>query len=481
MDDLRRQLDWVLTRMAALEAQLAETRAQLAETRAVIIRRDARIAELESQVAELTVELQRRKKGFRPKAQAISRPKKEQDGRKVGERKHPGSQRPEVPPSPTDVVHDLRADACPHCGGTLEDTGEFDEHVIEEIPQPKVEVHRYRRHKQCCTCCQKVSQRPAPPEVAEAYVGPRAKLLTAYCRGQLGISLGKTTDLLQELFGLKLSRAGALGHVQWAGELFDPVVQRLFKLLRSEPVIHADETGWRIHGKNVWMWCFCNPRLALFLVDEHRSAAVVHKALGDSLTGVLVTDFYAAYHAIDCAKQKCLVHLLRELHTLRDEATAATRTAYLQPLMTLLQDALALGKSRATLAASDFAAARATLEQRLDGLIFTKPTDPNCARINKRLVRHRFELLHFLHSQGVPADNNAGERDIRSVAAARADGGVNRTSSGAKAFANIQSVLRTCQKHGRHFLNYGLSLLGLDDQTKPLPFALAVPTAHDTT
>lgn len=463
MEDLRHQIESVLARVAALEAELARTQATLAQ-------RESRIVELEAQVAELTVELQRRKKGFRPKANAISRPKKSKDGRAKGERKHPGVVRPPVEPGPDDIVHDLRNDVCLDCGGALEDTGVFDEHTVEDIPPPRVEVHRYRRHRQRCTCCRKVSQPPAPPEVADAYVGPRTRLLMGYCRAHLGISLGKSTALLDEVFGLKLSRAGALGHIQWASDLVDPVVQRLLALLKSEPVIHADETGWRINGKNVWVWCFCNPRLSLFLVDEHRSGAVVRRVLGDSLPGVLVTDFYAAYHAIDCRKQKCLAHLLRELHTLRDEATAAAKNNYLQPLMTLLQDAIALGHTRGALAAPEFAAARQRIENRLDTLIFTRPTDKDCRRINQRLVRHRFELLCFLEVAGVPPDNNLGERDIRSVAAARSDGGVNRTKAGATAFANLKSIIRTCQKHGRKFLNYGLSLIGLDEQSQPLPF-----------
>ena len=266
----------------------------MAVLEAVVVERDARIVELEAQVAELTVELQRRKKGFRPKSNAISRPKKDKDGRTAGERKHPGVQRDAVLPSPDDIGHDLKGEACPHCGGSLDDTGEYDEHVVEEIPQPQVEVHRYRRHKRRCVCCRKVTQPAAPPDVAEAYIGPRAKLLAAYSRGHLGLSLGKTADLMWELFRFKISRAGMLGHVMWAGKLFDPVVKRLFELLKLEPVIHADETGWRINGKNVWVWCFCNPRLALFLIDKHRSANVVKQALGDSLPGVLVTDFYAA-------------------------------------------------------------------------------------------------------------------------------------------------------------------------------------------
>ena len=255
----------------------------------------------------------------------------------------------------------------------------------------------------------------------------------------------------------------------WAGELFDPVVKKLWEMLRTEPVIHGDETGWRINGKNVWMWCFCNPRLALFLVDKHRSADVVKRVLGDSIPGVLVTDFYAAYHALDCRKQKCLVHLLRELHTLRDEAPAAAVKSDLQPLMTLLTDAIALGKDRARFSAADYEAARRDLESRLDTLIFSRPKQADCDRINRRLVRYRCDLLRFLEDAQVPPDNNLGERDIRSVVAARSDGGVNRSDAGAKAFANLKSIIRTCQKHSRNVLEYGLSLIGLAPGTDSLP------------
>jgi len=471
MEDLRQQVEALLARVACLEVRLQQSEAELAQTRVTLALREARIVELESQVAELTLELQRRKKGFRPKANSISRPKKDKDRRKKGERTHPGSVRPPVEPGVDDVVHDLRSENCPECGGSLEDTGEFEEHVVEDIPAPRVEVHRYRRHRQRCKCCTKICQPSAPPEVADAYVGPRTRLLMGYCRAHLGISLGKSTALLDQLFGLKLSRPGALGHIQWASDLVHPVVERLFALLKSEPVIHADETGWRINGKNAWVWCFCNPRLALFLVDEHRSAAVVKRVLGDSPRGVLVTDFYAAYHALDCQKQKCLTHLLRELHTLRDEATKGVKDAYLQPLMTLLQDAISLGKNRQTMPEAKFVAARQKLSLRLDALIFSRPTNNDCQRINKRLIRHRDELFCFLEVDGVPADNNAAERDIRSVAAARADGGVNRTKAGAKAFANLKSVIRTCEKHGRQFIDYALSLIGVAQDIQPLPFS----------
>jgi hypothetical protein len=278
--------------------------------------------------------------------------------------------------------------------------------------------------------------------------------------------------LLGQLFGLNLSRAGTLGHLRWSAALFDPVVTELFQILRASPVIHADETGWRIDGKNVWAWCFSNPRLALFLIDRHRSADVVKQALGESLPGVLVTDFYAAYNAIECRKQKCLVHLLRDLHELREELSRRHVRNYAQPLIDLFQDAIALSKRRGPMSVRAYRAACAAIELRLETIIWQKPRQADCRRINNRLVRHRFELLTFLEVSEVPSDNNPAERDIRSVAAARSDGGVSRSEWGANAFATLKSVIRTCRKNGLNFLDYGLAVLRARAAGHPPPLPL---------
>ena len=451
MDELRRQVDDLFEEVALLRRQLDA--------------RDARIVELEA-------ELKRRGKKYTPKANAPKSSRKKTGRRKKPHRKHPGVFRTPPVPDEHTIDHDVRLVCCPHCGcDDLEETGRFDDHLVEDIPEPKIELHRYRRHVQTCRGCGRECQGRGDLELPGAHIGPRARLLAGYSRAHLGISLEKTDDLLWQLFGMDLSRAGTLGHIRWSAALFEPVVKELFKILRESPVIHADETGWRIDGKNVWAWCFCNPQLALFLIDRHRSADVVTRALGESLPGVLVTDFYAAYHQIDCKKQKCLVHLLRDLHELRDALSRWHVTKYVGPLIALFHDATELSQRRETLSAKKYAAACATIETRLDTIIWQKPQQPDCRRINTRLVRHRFELLTFLEHADVPADNNTCERDIRSVVAARNDGGVNRSDWGANAFATLKSVIRTCQKNGLNFLEYGLSVLHAqaDDVSLPLP------------
>ena len=38
------------------------------------------------------------------------------------------------------------------------------------------------------------------------------------------------------------------------------------------------------------------------------------QAMLKNFSGVLVSDFYAAYDAIECPQQKCLIHLIRDLN-----------------------------------------------------------------------------------------------------------------------------------------------------------------------
>ena len=256
MEELQRQVE-------ALLKEVAELRAEGVTLRADNVTLRGENAELKAQVAELQLELVRRKKGFRPKANTSTRTKSTKDRRKADERKHSGTTRPEPPIDESTVRHhEVTAGVCPDCQGTLTDTGEFIDQIVEDIPQPKVEVHRYRRHVDECPCCQKKVTALSTEVSPQARIGPNAVAFQAYCRAHLGLSLGKANDLLMQFMGLSQSRVAALGQLFRMGDLFDPVVQNLFQILRDEPVVHADETGWRINGKNVWCWVFCNPRLA---------------------------------------------------------------------------------------------------------------------------------------------------------------------------------------------------------------------------
>ena len=181
MEELQRQIETLLAEVAALRAENSEVAALRSEN-----------AELKSQVAELQWELVRRKKGFRPKANTSTRQKSTKDRRKADERKHPGTTRPEPPINEQTVQHhDVTAEVCPECQGTLVDTGEVIEQIVEDIPQPKVEVHRYLRRVYNCPCCQKKVTATSTEVSPHARIGPSAVVLPGLLPGAFGALAGQ--------------------------------------------------------------------------------------------------------------------------------------------------------------------------------------------------------------------------------------------------------------------------------------------------
>src|SRR5581483_10010029 len=112
---------------------------------------------------------------------------------------------------------------------------------------------------------------------------------------------------------------------------------------------------------------------------------------------------------------------------LREELPWPSVRSFIQPLIELFQDAIQLGKERNRFGAAAFARQHQALLDRFDELLLNcHSRQPDCLRIWRRLFKHCDELFTFLRDPRVPADNNGSERDIRSLVAARNDGGTHR-------------------------------------------------------
>ena len=80
--------------------------------------------------------------------------------------------------------------------------------------------------------------------------------------------------------------------------------------IRSSPVVHAGETGWRENGKNGYVWTFSTPAERFFL-RRGRGGKVVDEVLGESFEGILVSGFYVACHHYPGLNQRCWAHQKR--------------------------------------------------------------------------------------------------------------------------------------------------------------------------
>src|SRR5262249_60107046 len=200
--------------------------------------------------------------------------------------------------------------------------------------------------------------------------------------------------------------------------LAQPSYDLLVAAARHSAVQHVDETGWKIGGRSAWLWVFADAHVTLYRIRPSRGHDVVVEVLGEDFGGVLVSDCFLAYDPLACDKQKCLAHLLKTCGEIeRSKPRGAVR--FSRRVAALLRKAMALKRRRAALSPHGYAVARGRLHAELDRLLAGTLTDPDNARLAKRLRKHRAHLLTFLDRDGLDATNNLAEREIRPAVIAR--------------------------------------------------------------
>jgi hypothetical protein len=118
---------------------------------------------------------------------------------------------------------------------------------------------------------------------------------------------------IKELFGLDMSR-NAINRFKAAAALaYEGTYSHILKRLCSGRLLHVDETSTGILSKQGYVWALTSLEEAAYFYTPTRSGETIQGMLRD-FSGVLVTDFYKVYDAIQCSQQKFLIHLIRDLN-----------------------------------------------------------------------------------------------------------------------------------------------------------------------
>ena len=214
---------------------------------------------------------------------------------------------------------------CPDCNYRL--SGESIDYTREviELPAPQpVEVIEHQVIKRWCPCC---GQWQSPrldlqgQVIGQGRIGLRIASLVSYLRTTLRLPFRAIQSYLATLHGLQLSVGELVELTHAVRRQLRPQADQLKAQMQCSSVAHGDETGWRENGQNGWAWTFVTggpTAVRYFEYDRSRSHLVAQRILGPNFRGWLVTDFYAAYNLIPGRHQRCWVHLLRDLHALKE-------------------------------------------------------------------------------------------------------------------------------------------------------------------
>ncbi len=150
--------------------------------------------------------------------------------------------------------------------------------------------------KGTCAHCNSEVVSPDATNGPPVSIGDNMIALLSVMREQMGVSLRKLSQFCTETLHVSLSPSGVLGIVNRVSQKLEPIYRGIEVSLRTQSVLHGDETGWPMDGKRWYMWCFCNRYIVYFHPDPSRGSKVPKAIIGENYMGVMHVDFYAAYN-----------------------------------------------------------------------------------------------------------------------------------------------------------------------------------------
>lgn len=335
---------------------------------------------------------------------------------------------------------------CPICETELNRSQTTKPHTVEDIPaleESRVKAVRYQAEVQWCPKCKEVVKARAAGVIPRSRLGINVLLYVLVHKYMCRETWETVVFNLATWYGLNVSKGSLVNMMHrardWMGERYDQLLEKI----RGSPVKYADETTWRVDGKNHWLWGFFTDKHAYYTIEESRGKGVPQKVFkGSHPEDVLVRDDYGGYMKLPFQHQSCWAHLLRESHERASRPEASTEVLNLHEklktmfsaLQKILEQPFELSKRK--IAYKFF---KREIQQIIDSHYYYEDSK----EIQTRIGNQKTNLITALLHENVPLTNNHSERNIRCFVVARKISGGSRSNEGAKTHAVIMSIMQT--------------------------------------
>lgn len=444
MSDLEKQLEVLLERIAALEAENLRLRAENEELR--------RRLGLTSQNSHKPPSSD----GYGKKSVRPGLPK---SGQKAlgGQKGHQGKTLRQVEKPDKVEVHLPKS--CSVCGRAI--TAEEKYRVISQrqvfdLPEPKLEVIEHRLG--AVECCSHIQSGSYPAHVkSSVQYGAGVRALATKLSVDHKMPLEQISTLFEDMYGYNLNSETIESTLERGYELSAPLEAAVKAALKDASVGHFDETGLRVAGKLHWMHTAGNESYTYLFIHANRGkkALLSEQSVLKDFKGYAIHDSMASYFRFtDAQHGLCNAHILRELQALIDD-----NSTWAKEMHALLLELYAELPNRA-LTGDAAEIVRQRYRQILQNADVEEPPPKKTGKgrpkntpgrnLFKRLSQQEDAVLAFAFVDGVPFTNNLAERDLRPAKVKQKVSGGFRTVQGANVYARLQAVISTARKQDRN-------------------------------
>jgi hypothetical protein len=241
-----------------------------------------------------------------------------------------------------------------------------------------------------------------------------------------------------------------------AAEYYKATYNKILKKMVMGHLIHADETKVGLKNEYGYVWVLTTMEEVLYIYRPTREAGFLHELL-KGFKGILVTDFYPGYDSLECLKQKCLIHLIRDLNDALlknpfDDELKEVVIMFGSLLRKIIDTIDKFGlKSR-------YMRKHKKNVKRFYKWLSKQSFNSELAEsFKKRLIKYEKELFLFLDYDNVPWNNNNAEYAIKYFANYRKNIKGLTTERGLETHLTLLSIYQTCNYKGINFLDFLLS------------------------
>ncbi|HFI0425677.1 TPA: IS66 family transposase, partial [Streptococcus suis] len=243
--------------------------------------------------------------------------------------------------TPEIVHHELQGKdcTCPDCHGQLKEIGStVQRQELVFIPSQLKRIDHVQHAYKCQACSQKnlsdkIIKAPVPKAPLAHSLGSASIIAhTIHQKFNLKIPNYRQEEDWHKL-DLPISRKEiANWHIKSSQYYFEPIYNLLHEKLLEQPVLHADETSYKVlenDSQLTFYWTFLSGKhekkgITLYHHDKRRSGLVVEEFLGD-YAGYVHCDMWSAYRQLDKAQLVgCWAHVRRKFFEATPKKTDKT-------------------------------------------------------------------------------------------------------------------------------------------------------------
>jgi len=340
---------------------------------------------------------------------------------------------------------------------------------VHDLPVMRVVVQEHQVEQVCCPACQHMNLGSFPQGVqAPVQYGPNVQALGVYLHQYQLVPLGRTCELLEDLYDCHVSEATLVSWVQQAATDLEESVARIAAWVGASRVLHGDETGLRLAGKRHWIHV-TSTRWLTHLAWHPKRGQQALEAIGiwPHFGGRAMHDRFSSYDHYSCAHSICGAHLLRDCTYVQEQERQPWAGQMYDLLLSMAAAAQEWRQQGAT--AMPSCERDEWIAQYFDLLAqgFAAQPQFSAEEVPKRrgrrkqsaaknlldaLLRRADQVLAFLDDLSLPFTNNQAERDLRMVKVQQKIAGTFRSEDGVTAFCRIRSYLGTMRKQGHSML-----------------------------